>query len=178
LPEDFEIFDEDRIKQEAIDIKKVVEAKPKRKGLLGAIKNVMDSVETRKEHKKLIKACEEEAYAAQKQHDSEEKFAKELEAAKKRGEFKAKPITEKIKIKREEVKEKRKSKSAPIDIRKTDEPEAKSKPAKKGGIAGALAQGTARMMETSTKKEKPKMQLVSKRSAPTLTKQTDKKLWK
>ena len=175
LSDNFEIFDEDQIKQEAIDIKKVVEEKPKRKGILGAIKNVLDSVETRKEHKKAIKACEDEAYRAQKQRDAEEKFAKELEAAKKRGEFKAKPITEKIKIKREEVKEKRKSKAAPIDIRKTDEPEAK--PAKKGGIAGALAQGTARMMDTSAKKEKPKMQLRSTRE-PLTIKRSDKKLWK
>jgi len=174
LPEDFEIFDEAQIKQEAIDIKKVVEVKPKRKGILGAIKNVMERVETRKEHKKVIKACEEEAYRTQKTRDAEEKFAKELEAAKKRGEFKAKPLTERVKIKREEVKEKRKKKAEPIDIRKTTD---ESKPAKKGGIAGALAQGTARMMEASTKKEKPKMQLRSTREVPTL-KRTDKKLWK
>lgn len=176
---DHEILDESQIKQEAIDIKKIsnIAERPKRAGLLGIVKDVMDSIETRREHRKIIKAYEEEAYRNQKNHNAEEKFAKELDAAKKRGELKAKPLTERIKIKREEVKEKRSTREAPIDIRKTTDESVEVKHLKKGGIAGALARGTARMMETSSVREKPKMQLRSNHESLAI-KRSDKKLWK
>lgn len=177
MSDEYDIPDEDQI----IDIRKdiSIEVKPKRKGILGAIKNVIEGVETRKEHKKLIKACEEEAYTTQKVRAAEEKLAKELEAAKKRGEYKAKPLTEKIKVKREEAKEKRQKRAnaAKYDKDAVESEANKPKEAKKGGIAAGFARGTARMME-GQKREKSPIQITSTHTKPTLTRSTNKKLWK